>query len=254
MEKKSCIKPKYRGRVKTAVFRASRTTWVNLDVYFDPNIYRRVGVRHGNDMDPSINSAGSPITATMARNVHQYYRQERSMLLRQMRRELNLEDAGDDLGVPRLTTIPQRYDYDEDIRRDERADWRANWTPDRFPTGLVFEEVADETTRNILMVADESKEMPIPCTKCNFGSTSWWCRDCHVHLCRMCILPAWTTPHCTCTRMVRLWDPAFGSHWDKEQWVMRRLQWVNPCDVDELIERHDRNMCRLRCKAQRDAR
>jgi hypothetical protein len=54
--------------------------------------------------------------------------------------------------------------------------------------------------------------------------------------------------------MVRLFDPSFGAHWDKGQWVMRRLQWAEPHDIDDLIERHDTNMCRLRSKGYRDAR
>jgi hypothetical protein len=126
--------------------------------------------------------------------------------------------------------------------------------PERFPKGLVFEEVADATVRNVLLVGHESKEIPISCTKCNIESSAWWCQDCNVHLCRICMVPEWPTPQCTCTMMVQLWDPSFGSHWDKRQWIIRRLQWADPHDVDALIDRHDANMRRLRHQTDRDAR
>ena len=69
----------------------------------------------------------------------------------------------------------EEHDFDEAGRLRDTAEWKANWTPDRFPTGLIFEEVADEISRRLVAIFETQPDGTRPL----YGGTEKFQRDPH---------------------------------------------------------------------------
>ena len=243
-----CPGPKYKAKVHSPLFPMTEDTWVDLQITeMDRVSDSYVRARHF--LHPQMPD-GQPMSQARVRNE-----------ARQAIRHRRLERAAAHMELGESPSDEDRrewHDFEEEVE-DEMHDAFLNAIDPPYrgqsPTitavpanrdhrDLEFDQVADDSLRDILAIRHESQWMSVDCDRCKNPQTAWWCRDCNTHICRLCTTISWPMIQCPCVRRMEV-DRDWISGWDPKKWIAKKLCWAEADEVDALRSRYERNQYML---------